>query len=138
MKKVTALIVSLTTLTLNIISQEIPDSVKFRSLDPYDFHMEYLKQNPALMIDVREFFEYRRSRIEDAVNIPSSGNLEFASDTIDKEKALFFYCYSGTRSKKVAKFFYDHGFRKLYDLEEGIVQWKKEKMRVDKSKRRKG
>jgi rhodanese-related sulfurtransferase len=118
-----------------IFSQEVPDSVKFRSLEPYYFNLQYLKENPALLIDVREFFEYRRSRIKDAVNIPSSGNLEAVSDTINKEKALFFYCYSGTRSKKAARFFYDKGFRKLYSLEGGIVKWQKEKLGVDKSKR---
>jgi rhodanese-related sulfurtransferase len=89
-----------------------------------------------LLVDVREVFEYKGKRIRDAVNIPSSGNLDFASDTIDKEYALFFYCTTDYRSNKVARFFYDKGFRKLYSLDGGIARWKKEGMEVEKRKKR--
>jgi hypothetical protein len=65
------------------ITGQVPDSVKFKSLLPYDFHLTYLKENKAILIDVREFFEFRTSRLTDAVNIPSSGNLGSAADTID-------------------------------------------------------
>ena len=110
------------------------DSVKYQSLEPYDFHLQYLRQDPALLIDVREFFEFRRNRIKDAVNIPSYGNPEFSADTIDKNTALFFYCSTDFRSKRVAELFYDKGFRKLYNLDGGIVAWKKDGFPVEKGK----
>ncbi len=97
-------------LTLATIKGQVPDSVKFKSLQPYYFHLNYLKEDTALLIDVREFFEYRGSRLKDAVNIPSSGNLEFSADTIDKECALFLYCTTDYRSIRVARFFYDKRF----------------------------
>jgi rhodanese-related sulfurtransferase len=110
------------------------DSAKFKSLPPYDFHMAYLREDKALLIDVREFFEYRKSRITDAINIPSSGNLDFAADTLNKQCALFLYCTSGFRSKRVAGFFYGKGFSKLYSLDGGIVAWRKESMPVVKKR----
>ena len=88
------------------------------------------------MIDVREFFEYRGRRIRDAVNIPSSGNLEFSADTIDKNCALFLYCTTDYRSIRVARFFYDHGFRKVYSLEGGIVAWRKDGFPLEKKRLR--
>jgi rhodanese-related sulfurtransferase len=115
---------------------QVPDSIEFRSLDPYYFHLDYLKEDTALMIDVREFFEYRRIRIPDAINIPSSGNLKSSADTIDKNCALFLYCTTDYRSKRVARYFYDQGFRKLYSLEGGIVEWKKDGMPVEKKRLR--
>ncbi len=121
---------------ISVYSQVIPDSVKFRLLEPYDFHLQYLRTDPALLVDVREVFEYRGRRIREAVNIPSSGNLDFAADTIDKECALFLYCTSGFRSNRVARFFYDKGFRKLYSLDGGITRWKKEGMEVVKRTKR--
>lgn len=105
---------------------------KYQSLEPYDFHLQYLRADSSLLIDVREFFEFRGRRIRDAVNIPSSGNLEFASDTIDKNFALFFYCTTDYRAIRVAEYFYDRGFRKLYSLEGGIVAWKRDKFPVEK------
>lgn len=116
------------------LSAQVPDSVKFKSLEPYNFHMVYLKADKSVLIDVREFFEYRVSRIKGALNIPSSANLDLAADTIDKQCTLFLYCTSGYRSKKVAGFLYDKGFSKLYSLDGGIVAWRKEKMPVVKKR----
>jgi len=108
------------------VSAQVPDTLKYKSLDPYYFHLNYLKDEKALLIDVRENFEYRKSRINGAINVPSSGNIEFAADTINKELHLYFYCTTGFRSKRVAIKFYDYGFRNLYNLEGGIAGWRKE------------
>ena len=62
------------------------------------------------------------------------GNLDIAADTIDKKEDLFFYCTSGFRSKRVAKFFYQKGFLNVYSLDGGIAAWSKEKLPVDKKK----
>ena len=135
MKTITVIIINLIVSCISLRSQTIPDSVKFRSLEPNEFHLQYLKEHPALLIDVRESFEFRGKRINGAVNIPSSGNLVLAADTINKECALFFYCTSGYRSTRVAKSFYDKGFRKLYSLEGGLGRWKKEGMKVEKRRK---
>lgn len=114
--------------------QSVPDSLKYRSLGPAMFQQQYLSEDTALLIDVREYFEYKGNRIKGAVNIPASGNLEFASDTITKSIPLYFYCTSGFRSNRVAKFFYDKGFRDLYSLNGGISGWRKEGLRVEKKR----
>ena len=110
----------------NQITGQFPDSVKYRSLRPNDFQLTYLKEDKAILVDVREFFEFRKVRLKHAVNIPSSGKFEFAADTIDKQCALFLYCSTGFRSKRAALFFHNKGFNKLYSLDGGIVRWKKE------------
>jgi len=116
------------------ITAQVADSVKFKSLLPYDFHMAYLKEEKALLIDVREFYEFRDNRIREAVNIPLSGNLEFSADTIDKECALLIYCLIGDRSEVAAKYFCTRGFTKVYSLEGGIEAWRKERMPIVRKK----
>jgi thioredoxin 1 len=133
MKSISAIIALLLIFYCSVIAQ-VPDSVKYKSVDPYYFHLDYLKTDSALLVDVREFFEFRRQRIKDAVNIPSSGNLEKSYDTINKNCSLFLYCTSDYRSERVAKKLYDIGFRKLYSLEGGIVAWRKEGYPVEKKK----
>jgi rhodanese-related sulfurtransferase len=113
---------------------QIPDSLKYRSLHPEEFLSAWQKSDHSLLIDVREFFEYRKSRIKDAINIPSMGNLDIPADTIDKKNDLFFYCTSGFRSKRVAKTFFDKGFTRCYSLEGGIVAWRKVKLPVEKKR----
>ena len=113
-----------------------PDSLKFNSLSPAEFQSQIQNSKNALLIDVREFFEYKKSRIKNAINIPSSGKLDHITDTLDKQLDLFFYCTSGFRSKRVAKFFYDKGFTRLYSLDGGIMAWRKEKLPVEKKRLR--
>jgi len=120
-----------------ILVAQVPDSLKYKSLRPAEFQLAYQKDENPILIDVREFFEYRKSRLKDAVNIPSSGHLESASDSIDKNSDLFFYCTSGFRSKRVAKFFYDKGFLKTYSLDGGLMAWKREGMPIIRKKIRK-
>jgi rhodanese-related sulfurtransferase len=123
-------------LLCNILPGQVPDSLKYISLDPREFQEAYTKDDSALLIDVREFFEYKKSRLKNSLNLPSSGNLELAADTLNKGSHLFLYCTSGFRSKRVAKLFYDKGFLRLYSLDGGINEWKKEKMPVDKKRLR--
>jgi rhodanese-related sulfurtransferase len=116
------------------ILAQIPDSLKYKSVLPKDFQLRYLEEVKAILIDVREFFEFKKSRLKDAVNIPSSGNIQVAVDSINREYALYLYCTTGFRSKRVAKTLYDQGFHKLYSLDGGIVAWKKEGLPVDKKR----
>jgi rhodanese-related sulfurtransferase len=118
----------------SIASGQVPDSLKYISVGPATFQEAYQSDSNAVLIDVREFFEYKKSRIDHAVNIPSSGNLDIPADTLNKESPLFFYCTSGFRSKRVAKHFYDKGFVRLYSLDGGINAWKKEGLAVNKKK----
>ena len=82
MKKLYLLLFSLLLFTTSF--SQIPDSLKYNSLEPYDFHLKYLQDDSALMIDVREPEEAKRI-IKGAVNIPSKSNLDLAADTISKE-----------------------------------------------------
>jgi len=107
------------------VSGQESDSLKFKSLLPKDFHSTFQKSEKALIIDVREGFEYRPSHLKKAVNIPSSGNLQLAADSINKESSLFFYCTTGFRSKRVARYFCEKGFKNVYSLDGGIVAWRK-------------
>jgi len=118
----------------DISAVQAPDSLKYKSLPPAAFLTAYQKSEKGMMIDVREFFEYKKSRLKDAINIPSMGNLDIPADTIDKNYDLFFYCTSGFRSKRVAKFFSDKGFTRCYSLEGGIAAWRREKMAVEKKR----
>jgi rhodanese-related sulfurtransferase len=116
------------------LEAQVPDTVKFKSLEPYDFHLQYLRTDSSILIDVREPFEFKSNRIKGAINIPASGNLERAADTINKKIALFLYCTSGFRSSRTAAKLYDKGFRKLYSLNGGISAWRKDGMPFQKGR----
>jgi rhodanese-related sulfurtransferase len=113
-----------------------PDTIRYVSLEPYDFHLQYLRADSAILIDVCEPFEFRGRRLREAVNIPSSGNITRAADTLKKHYSLFLYCTTDFRSRKAAEILFDKGFRRLFNLEGGIVAWKKDGMPVVRGSRR--
>jgi rhodanese-related sulfurtransferase len=127
------IIIALSACSLFLQSQ-VPDSIKFQWLDPISFQQKLHQDDNSIIIDVREFFEFRKSRINGAINIPSMGGYNVPTDTISKAKTLFFYCFSGPRSKRAALFFYDRGFRKIYTLKGGIAQWRKDGLPVIKKR----
>jgi len=109
-------------------------SSKYISLDPYYFHLEYLKREPSLILDVREPFEFRGKRLREAINIPSSREMKALTDTLGRDNSIFLYCTTGFRSKRAAENLYEKGFRNLFNLEGGLAAWKKEDMPVVKGK----
>jgi len=116
------------------LTAQVTDTSKYTLLEPYDFHLQYLRTDSALLIDVREPFEFRGRRIRGAINIPSSGNIEKSADTLNHDLTYFLYCTTDYRSIRVAEKLYDAGFRKLVVLDGGINAWRNEKMQVDKKR----
>jgi len=112
------------------------DTLKFLSLKPREFRQELSSVSKPVLIDVREFFEFRKSRIRNAVNMPSSGP-GLIADTLDRSSYLFLYCTSGFRSKRVAAKLAEKGFIYIYSLDGGISAWKKEGFAVERKRVRK-
>ena len=119
-----------------MVSAQSSETTDYQSLEPYDFHMAYLKADSALLIDVRERFEFRGKRLREAINIASTDNLERAADTISRNYSLFFYCTTDWRSDRVAAYFSERGFRNVYSLKGGIVAWKKDGFPVTRKKQK--
>jgi rhodanese-related sulfurtransferase len=116
------------------VAGQSSDNTEYRSLEPYDFHLQYLRDDSSVLIDVREPFEFKGKRIHGAINIPSSGNIDRASDTLNRNFTYFLYCTTDYRSRHVAEKLYDKGFRNLVILDGGIVAWKRDGMKIEKGK----
>ena len=85
------------------------------------------------LIDIRTPGEYTEGYIEGAINInffDRDFNDQMAK--LNKDKELYIYCRSGNRTGKAAKRLKDKGFTKIYDLQGGILNWNKNKLKVVK------
>ncbi|TWO34321.1 rhodanese-like domain-containing protein [Seonamhaeicola sediminis] len=92
-----------------------------------------IEKETPLLIDVRTPKEFEEGHIKNAKNI------DFYSETFKEEMAkldpnetLLLYCRSGGRSGKTAKILQEIGFKKVYDLEGGIIEWKKKGFKLIK------
>lgn len=95
-------------------------------LSPEAFKDSLVKTRGQL-VDVRTPEEYNEAHIENAINA------NYYSDTfkddigkLDKDKPVFVYCRSGKRSSNSVADFKALGFKTIYDLEGGILNWQKQ------------
>ena len=70
-----------------------------------------MQENEYIIIDVRTKQEYNQEHLKGAINIP----YDELDDTIDKNKILFVYCKSGTRSQIAFETLTNLGYE-VYDL----------------------
>jgi hypothetical protein len=84
---------------------------------------KWLKNNEAVLIDVRELAEYQESKIDQAHLIPL-GEISINSLPDFKNKKLVLHCRSGKRSLTAgAKLLEENPKLEIYNLEGGIIAW---------------
>lgn len=80
-----------------------------------------------VILDVRTPDEFNSGHIKDALNIDvNSTNFEQEVGKLDKSKTYLVYCRSGVRSKNASDIMLGLGFRYIYNMTGGILQWQTE------------
>ena len=83
-----------------------------------------VSKNKVQLIDVRTANEYHANRIKKAKNIDIfSSKFTLEVNKLDKEKPVYVYCRSGGRSKRASKTLSKLGFKEIYDLKGGILNY---------------
>jgi sulfur-carrier protein adenylyltransferase/sulfurtransferase len=80
------------------------------------------RKDPFVLVDVREPFEYQICKIEGSRLIPL-GELPARFSELDSAEEIVLQCKTGARSAKALKVLHEAGFRKLQNLQGGIVGW---------------
>lgn len=84
---------------------------------------KWLKNDEAVLIDVRELTEYQESKIDQAHLIPL-GEISINSLPDFKNKKLVLHCRSGKRSfNGCNKLLEENPKLEIYNLEGGIIAW---------------
>jgi rhodanese-related sulfurtransferase len=74
------------------------------------------------LLDVRTPQEYSQGRLAGSVLIPI-GEFERRIREVPKNKTIIVYCAVGSRSKPVANFLSQQGYKDVYNMTDGIVGW---------------
>jgi len=81
-----------------------------------------LQSAGALLVDVRTNQEFASGHITGAVNAPLDQLQEIAG-AWNKSQPVIVYCATGARSAEAADVLAGAGFKKVYNLTQGIVAW---------------
>ena len=92
--------------------------------EAFDLIQENTGNANFIIIDVRTPEEFKSGRLEGAVNLDFySEDFEANMDKLDKGDTYLVYCRTGNRSRNAVNIMERLGFRRIYHMPGGIIQW---------------
>ncbi len=94
--------------------------------------MNQLMGEPGtIVIDMRNHYEYEVGHFQDAIEIPSDTFREQLPMAVDmmkenKDRHIIMYCTGGIRCEKASAFMLHNGFKNVFHLEGGIINYAKQ------------
>lgn len=83
-----------------------------------------IEKNDGNIIDARSLGEFQRGYIKGAQLYNTQEPLSVQKLLLlPKNKPMYVYCYSGSRSRFMASFLTQNGFTNVYNLQRGIMEW---------------
>ncbi len=85
-----------------------------------------MQKRKTKVLDVRTPKEFAEGHLPNAVNIDVMDSASFAKQIqlLKKRKNYVVYCRSGKRSLKASAILVQNGFKNIYNMEGGILEWK--------------
>lgn len=110
-----------------IADPEFDVTKKGKYLDAAAFN-QLTEDGNTIVVDMRNHYEYEVGHFENAVEIPSDTfreQLPMAADMLQaqKDKNIVMYCTGGIRCEKASAYLMHQGFKNVFHLEGGIIQY---------------
>lgn len=96
-------------------AQELPVEVTVQQA-------EELKKQGAVIVDVRENWEFEQGHIDGAVHIPL-GELGDRAGEVPTDKPVVINCHHGGRSMRAVQFLRSQGHNHIANLQGGLDRW---------------
>jgi len=114
-------------------AQEVPvDSC--RNLNPKDFSIRMQTYENLLLIDTRTFEEFAEERMPGAILVENKSKLAEMADSLDLDRPIFLYCEDDQRSPVACQVLCEMGFRNVFNLKGGLIEWRFFSYTLDKEK----
>jgi queuine tRNA-ribosyltransferase len=85
----------------------------------------------ALMVDVREAFEWRAGHARGAVHVPMM-EVPARLDELPRDAPIYLICATGNRSGRVAEYLRQNGFARPINVRGGTVAWQRAGLPIDR------
>jgi len=83
-----------------------------------------IKDSAGTLLDVRTMGEFKNGHIKEAGQLNYYA-LDFRQKLLllPKDQPIYLYCNTGYRSQRAAEILVENGYKNLYNLEHGIMEW---------------
>jgi rhodanese-related sulfurtransferase len=97
----------------------------FTQVDVKDLYSAIQKSEDFLLLDVRTIQEYKNASIKGSINIPLDEiEKKMESTNTNKNKKIYVYCLSGSRSILAADILSKLGYTNVSDVKNGLLAWR--------------
>ena len=118
-------------ITITVVLILVGNSVfaqKISSFDAQKFHFAISEDKKPQIVDVRTKTEFDAEHIKGAINIDIN-KADFQKNVVKKlkkDRIVYVYCTKGARSLRAAQILSNLDFIRIYNLSEGLDEWKKQ------------
>jgi len=111
----------------SILSSFLNNRNNVQNLNSEAFEQNMKNDKESILIDVRTRQEFLDVKIPNAILIDlMDPHFIHEIEKLDKSKSYYIYCRSGNRSYYACKQMLKLGFKNVYNLAGGIIEWKGE------------
>jgi UPF0176 protein len=112
----------------NIIDNTFNISKNGKYVTPVQFNQMLEHDKTTVIVDMRNHYEYEVGHFENAIEIPSETFREQLPMSIDmlkhqKDAKIVMYCTGGIRCEKASAFLLHNGFKNVFHLQGGIINY---------------
>ncbi|MCF8372417.1 MAG: hypothetical protein K9H64_12385 [Bacteroidales bacterium] len=95
----------------------------FKQLNSIEFS-KAIENSEEIVLDVRTPKEFKSGHIKNAQQLNFyERNFGQKLLMLPKDNAIYLYCLTGSRSENAASFLVQNGYKKVYNLQRGIMDW---------------
>ncbi len=123
-------------LRMKVRPKIVADGIEDPSFNPSDMgvHLDaaafnaLAEQPDVVIVDMRNHYEYEVGHFENAIEVPSDtfrDQLPMAAGMLkdQQDKNIIMYCTGGIRCEKASAYLKHHGFKNVFQLEGGIIEY---------------
>lgn len=77
-----------------------------------------------VIVDVRTPGEIEKGKIENSISIPLDRISTVSEKITDKEKTIYVYCLSGSRSSLAVDRMLKMGYKQVFSMKSGLLAWR--------------
>lgn len=97
---------------------------EIKTINVHELKVKMENDSNLCLIDVREQEEWDEIRIPRARHIPKDSiTLHIESHVNDKSLPIYLHCRGGVRSLYAAQCLLDLGYKEIYSIDGGIMEW---------------
>ncbi|RMF96334.1 MAG: rhodanese-like domain-containing protein [Candidatus Schekmanbacteria bacterium] len=116
-----------------IVQVGCKEEAPYHNITPLQLKSMLDEDETLMLIDVRTRPEYEEGHIVGVKKLIPLDKLESRIGELEefKNKKIVLYCRSGSRSSRAAKILLSHGFKKIYNLQGGIIAYKESGFKIE-------